>query len=149
MNRTRSFFALSFLAVAALALSGCKKPESDPSQTRSTAANSSTATSTASVPPSQTPSGASEAASATSPAGGSPEAKSYSADGTIDKVDAAAGTVTISHGAVAALGWQPMTMEFHLQDKTTATNLKAGEKIHFDFRENSGQYLITRVQAGK
>lgn len=145
MRSTRSSIALFALAaVAALALSGCKKPESDPSQTRSTAANSSTATSTASVPAAQT-----QGATPAAPASTTSEAKSYSADGTIDKVDTAAGTVTISHGAVAALGWQPMTMEFHLKDKTAANNLKAGDKVHFEFQENSGQYLITRVQPGK
>lgn len=145
MKRTRSSIALFALAaVASLALSGCKKPESDPSQAHSTAADTSTATSTASVPAPQT-----QGATPAAPTSTAPEAKSYSADGTIDKVDTAAGTVTISHGAVAALGWQPMTMEFHLKDKTTATSFKAGDKVHFDFQENSGQYLITRMQSGK
>ncbi len=52
-------------------------------------------------------------------------------DGTVKKVDKAAGEVVIQHGPLDSIGMPPMTMAFGVADKAWLTLLKAGDKIRF------------------
>jgi Cu(I)/Ag(I) efflux system membrane fusion protein len=51
-----------------------------------------------------------EMPSATGP--GTPKGAGHQAEGTVDSVDAKAGTISLSHGPVPSLKWPAMTMEF-------------------------------------
>jgi Cu(I)/Ag(I) efflux system membrane fusion protein len=51
-----------------------------------------------------------EMPSATGPA--TPKGAGHQAEGTVDSVDAKAGTISLSHGPVPSLKWPAMTMEF-------------------------------------
>ena len=82
--------------------------------------------------------------------GGKPAAASatqgFMAHGTINSVNAAAGTVNITHQAIKALGWPGMTMDFGVQNKSMLKELKAGETVNFDLAKGpSGQYIVTKI----
>jgi Cu(I)/Ag(I) efflux system membrane fusion protein len=70
----------------------------------------------------------------------------HRASGTLDAVDAKAGTATISHGPVESLRWPGMTMDFSLTNPAQLKGLAPGTPIEFEFVERKpGEYVITRV----
>ncbi len=77
-------------------------------------------------------------------------AHGFMAYGTINSVNASAGTINITHHAIQALHWPGMTMNFPVQDKRALASLKPGEKVDFDLeRVPSGQYAISKVRAAR
>jgi Cu(I)/Ag(I) efflux system membrane fusion protein len=74
----------------------------------------------------------------------------HSAEGTINSIDQAAGTVNISHGPVASASWPAMTMSFKLANPASVTELSPGERVQFRFTIESGMNAtvteITRAQ---
>ena len=74
----------------------------------------------------------------------------FMAHGTINSVNAAAGTVNITHQAIKALGWPGMTMTFAVRDKSMLAEVRAGNAVNFDLaKDPSGQYVVTRMTAAK
>ena len=72
---------------------------------------------------------------------------SHHATGTLDAIDAATGTLTISHEPVPSLKWPAMTMEFQLADKAHAAHLKPGSHVGFDFAEGEpGEWVIQTIK---
>src|SRR3546814_1343094 len=59
--------------------------------------------------------------------------------GTVTAVDAAAGTVTIDHGPIPAVGWPAMAMTFKA-DKAARQNVTKGDKVTFAFRKRSEEH---------
>src|SRR5204862_6680348 len=55
--------------------------------------------------------------------------------GVITDIDAKAGTLTIKHAPIAALGWPAMTMDFRATPPTLLKGLKAGQKVGFDAKQ--------------
>jgi Cu(I)/Ag(I) efflux system membrane fusion protein len=77
-------------------------------------------------------------------------AVSHNAVGTLDAVDAKAGTVTVTHEPVASLKWPAMTMEFVPANPALVANVKPGTAISFEFVERKpGEWVITKLEAGK
>ncbi len=71
----------------------------------------------------------------------------HTGSGKIRRIDAAAGTLEISHGPMPTLQWPAMTMLFRA-DKATLANVNAGDEIEFDILEKpskDGDYHITRI----
>jgi len=84
-----------------------------------------------------------------SPKAGEGGAKSvtHRADGTLDAIDAKAGTVTVSHQPVASLKWPAMTMDFALANEALVAGVKPGAAIGFEFVERKpGEWVITAVK---
>ncbi len=79
-------------------------------------------------------------------------AQEHQATGTITAVDAAAGTVTIAHGAVVSAGWPAMTMTFKLADPKQASTLHANDKVQFKFtldeKQDATVTMISPAAAG-
>jgi Cu(I)/Ag(I) efflux system protein CusF len=71
-------------------------------------------------------------------------AKTASATGTVEAVDAAAGKITIAHGPVDALGWPAMTMGFKATPEQIAS-VQAGQKVHFEFQAQGMEATITQI----
>lgn len=72
---------------------------------------------------------------------------SHQAEGTVDGVDAAAGTISLNHGPVASLKWPAMTMEFIAANGSLLQGLKPGTKVAFEFVERQpGEWVITAVK---
>ncbi len=80
---------------------------------------------------------------------GQPAAKgaSHQAEGTVDGIDAAAGTISLNHGPVASLKWPAMTMEFKAANASLLQGLKPGAKVAFEFVERQpGEWVITAIK---
>jgi len=71
----------------------------------------------------------------------------HRAVGTLDAVDAKAGTVTVTHEPVASLKWPAMTMEFVPANKGLVADVKPGTAIDFEFVERKpGEWVITKLE---
>jgi len=82
-----------------------------------------------------------------------PAKAGHQAEGTVDSIDAKAGTVMLNHGPVASLKWPAMTMEFKVANESLLQTLKPGAKVDVEFVERGqGEWVITAVKptgAGK
>jgi len=74
----------------------------------------------------------------------SPSAKH--ADGTIRKVDPAAGKLTIAHGPLEGLGMPSMTMAFRVAEKAMLEKVKVGDRIHFVPAHLGGDLIVTSLE---
>ena len=57
----------------------------------------------------------------------------HMAQGTVNSVDQAAGTVNISHGPVASANWPAMTMTFKLANPSSVSGIDPGQRVDFQF----------------
>jgi len=81
-------------------------------------------------------------------AAGKSGAVSHQAAGTLDAIDAKAGSVTVTHGPVASLKWPGMTMDFMLANPALTGKIKPGSAIAIEFVERKpGEWVITRMDA--
>ena len=71
-------------------------------------------------------------------------ATTASATGTVQSVDASAGTVTIDHGPVEALQWPAMTMTFRAPDVDLAA-IEKGDQVSFEFTSTGMDGTITSI----
>jgi Cu/Ag efflux protein CusF len=67
-------------------------------------------------------------------------------EGTVKKVDKAAGKLTISHGPLKSLDMPPMTMVFRAADAAMLDRVKAGDRIRFDAARVGGTYTVTVLE---
>lgn len=70
-------------------------------------------------------------------------------EGTVKKVDKAAGKLTISHGPLARLDMPPMTMVFRASDPAMLDKVKAGDKIRFVADRVGGVYTVTALEVAQ
>lgn len=69
----------------------------------------------------------------------------HRAEGKVESVEA--GGITISHGPVASLKWPEMTMAFGKQDAKAFADVKAGDRVRFEFKQGGPMgYELTSVQ---
>lgn len=54
--------------------------------------------------------------------------------------------VTVSHGPVASLKWDAMTMPFRLARPEVAKGLKRGDVIKFGFRQTESGFVVERIE---
>ena len=86
------------------------------------------------------------APAAAKPAAAAPAALT---DGEVRKVDAAAGKITIKHGAMPKFDMPPMTMAYRVKDKAMLEQVKAGDKIKFDADSVAGEFTVLRLEKVK
>ena len=83
---------------------------------------------------------------ADAPGSAKPSAVGHKAVGVLNAVDAAAGTVTISHEPVASLKWPAMKMDFVLANPSLVAGVKPGAAIEFEFVERGqGEWVVTSL----
>jgi Cu(I)/Ag(I) efflux system periplasmic protein CusF len=75
-----------------------------------------------------------------------PQGPSHKASGTVTKIDAAGGKVTIAHGPVQSLKWPAMTMSFGVGDKALLEGVQPGKKVEFEFAQQGSSYVITKIR---
>ncbi|WP_306414879.1 copper-binding protein [Brevundimonas aurantiaca] len=65
----------------------------------------------------------------------------------VTAVDAAAGTVTINHEAIPAVGWPAMTMSF-TADPAVVQQAAVGDRVEFDLtvQGNAGEVTAIRPE---
>ena len=71
------------------------------------------------------------------------------AEGTVRKIDRAAGRITIAHGPIAALEMPPMTMMFRATDPAMLDQVKVGDRIRFAAAEQDGALVVTKLEAAR
>ncbi|KWD77707.1 efflux RND transporter periplasmic adaptor subunit [Burkholderia ubonensis] len=71
-------------------------------------------------------------------------AQSYETTGKVEKVTAA--DITFSHQPVPALGWGAMTMAFNKPAPNAFPGVKAGQTVHFVFKQSDDGYQLTKVE---
>jgi RND family efflux transporter MFP subunit len=66
--------------------------------------------------------------------------------GTVDSVDAKAGTVSLNHQPIASLKWPAMTMEFKVANPSLLKDLQPGAAVAFEFVERQpGEWVVTSI----
>jgi Cu/Ag efflux protein CusF len=77
-------------------------------------------------------------------------AQSELVDGTVTKIDAPAGKMTIRHGPMKKFDMDDgMTMVFRVADPAMLKSVKAGDKIKFEADRVNGQFTVMRIQKAK
>lgn len=74
---------------------------------------------------------------------GSASEKATAATGAVKAIEAAKGTITIAHEAIAARKWPAMTMTFKIS-RSVLGNVKAGQRVKFWF-QGEDSYTITKI----
>jgi len=69
------------------------------------------------------------------------------AEGTVKKIDKAAGKLTIAHGPLESLGMPPMTMAFRAAEPGLLDQVKVGDRIRFAVDKVRGVLTVTAVEA--
>lgn len=67
-----------------------------------------------------------------------------SGQGTVTAVDNQARTISIKHGAIAAVNWPAMTMAFRADD-TMRQQVAVGDKVAFSFQLSNGSGQLTAI----
>lgn len=67
--------------------------------------------------------------------------------GTIKKLDAKGGAITLQHGPIAALKWPAMTMAFKVEPGLLA-GLKVGQKVDFTVKPGASPEVVAIKSAG-
>ena len=81
---------------------------------------------------------------APAPASSTSGSQAHRAEGKIERIGKDA--VTISHGAILTLEWEPMTMEFRLPANGLPGDFAVGDTVMFEIRENKqGLFEITTI----
>jgi len=71
-------------------------------------------------------------------------------DGTVKKVDKAAGKVTLAHGPLTNLGMNmAMTMAFRVKDAGWLDQMKDGDKIRFVAEDINGVLTVVKFERAK
>jgi plastocyanin len=63
--------------------------------------------------------------------------------GTVNSVDAANGTINITHNPIKALGWPKMKMQFNVDAAVNLEGVKSGDAVGFTLTPKGDDYLIT------
>ncbi|HEY3077379.1 MAG TPA: copper-binding protein [Burkholderiales bacterium] len=74
------------------------------------------------------------------------KSQAHKASGTVTKVDAQKGNVTIAHGPVQTMNWPAMTMTFKVKDKAALNRVKQGDKLDFSFVQSGKDYIVTEMK---
>lgn len=69
--------------------------------------------------------------------------------GTVNSVDAKAGTVNLTHGPIKDLGWPGMTMGFPVADPSLLQGIQPGMKVDFELEKTASGYRILRIAPAK
>jgi Cu/Ag efflux protein CusF len=69
--------------------------------------------------------------------------------GTVRKVDAPAGKITIDHGPIPNLNMDAMTMVFRTPDPAILQGVNAGDKIRFQADRVNGRISVIRIEKAK
>ena len=83
---------------------------------------------------------------------GVPAAKAASqplSEGTVRRLDRAAGSITLTHGPIENLNMSAMTMTFTFKKGVVPASVKEGDKVRFRAEEKDGQLSVVRLEAAK
>ena len=67
------------------------------------------------------------------------------ATGTVTAIDSTSGKITLDHGAIPAVGWAAMKMEFSAKP-AVLTGIAAGDKVDFEVSVTGNAGEITKIR---
>ena len=70
-------------------------------------------------------------------------------DGEVQKVDKAAGKLTVKHGPLTNLDMPGMTMAFKVRDPAMLDRVKTGDKIRLRVELVNGTFTVTKLETAK
>lgn len=70
----------------------------------------------------------------------------YTTTGVLNSIDKRALKASITHDPMPVLGWPSMTMNFAFEDASLLEDLKAGDKVRFDFRNQGNTSVIVDIE---
>jgi Cu(I)/Ag(I) efflux system membrane fusion protein len=71
----------------------------------------------------------------------------HKGEGSVEAVDLAQASVSLTHGPIPSLKWPGMTMDFKVKDPALLRSLKPGQRIAFEFvQAAAGEWSIVRIQ---
>src|SRR5574338_377586 len=74
------------------------------------------------------------------------EGVTHTSRGTVNRVDANAGKVNLTHDPIPSLKWPGMTMDFAVKNKQVLAGDKPGQKVEFKLSDRpKGQYSIVEI----
>ena len=73
------------------------------------------------------------------------DSKTGAGFGTVTAIDAAAGKITLDHGAIPAVGWSPMTMGFTAKPELL-TGIAVGDKVDFNVTVTGSAGEVTAIK---
>ncbi len=77
---------------------------------------------------------------------GEAPSRTHSADATVEELDPANDTMTLTHGPIPSLKWPSMTMDFLAADKALFKGLKPGMKVKIEIEDRGeGEFYVTRI----
>ena len=117
--------SLMLAAVMGLGLAACNAPEEAPPATEATAPDA--------------------ADMATMPMPSDAAAQTGTGEGVVTAVDAGAGTITVEHGPIPAVGWPEMTMRF-TASPAVLVDARPGQRVEFDVSVRDGVNEITAIR---
>jgi len=65
--------------------------------------------------------------------------------GKVTAIDAAAGTVMLDHGPIAALNWPSMSMAFTASDPALLTGIAVGDTVSFEIKSQTESTVVTQI----
>jgi Cu(I)/Ag(I) efflux system membrane fusion protein len=73
--------------------------------------------------------------------------RAHPAEATVNRVDAEAGTLNVTHGPIPTLNWPAMTMDFRVKDKGLLKNLKPGQDVEIEVaQEGPADFILTAIR---
>lgn len=67
-------------------------------------------------------------------------------EGTVRRINAEAGSVTIAHGPLANLDMPPMTMSFRMSGQASLEGLAVGDKVRFAAGKDGDEFVVTEIE---
>ncbi|TFV44510.1 copper-binding protein [Bradyrhizobium niftali] len=71
------------------------------------------------------------------------------ATGTVTALNAADRKVTLDHGAIPAIKWPPMKMEFAVAPNVDLSKVTTGEKVDFTLSGSGSSYTVQSITPAK
>lgn len=75
-----------------------------------------------------------------------PAAKTGQGTGVVTAIDAKAGTLTVRHGPIPAVGWPAMTMTFRATPPALLRGVRIGQAVGFDVRTRGMDAEVTALR---
>jgi len=73
--------------------------------------------------------------------------KTHHGTGTVMEIDKKAGKVKLDHGPIKSIGWMSMKMAFDVEDAAMLDDIKAGDKVGFNFIETRDKrFVVTDIE---
>ena len=96
-------------------------------------------------PPASEPAAKTDMESASEPAAPA-AAGQITSVGTVIAVDAAAGTVSLDHEAIAAIRWPAMSMQFTAENPAILQGIAVGDRVAFELKSASETQTLIAIQ---